>query len=331
MGGRSSVRRRHRGQRPQPPGDCGPRAGDCAASHPCGIRHVERLRGYHGAVSQQSSEPYTPPEPDEHELRGYAPIQPQSRWREIARKVWAPIAALGFLIWKLKAVALAVFKFKIFATSGSMLVSIGAYTLLWGWRFAVGFVLLLLVHELGHVIELRHQGVPASAPLFIPFLGAVVGMKQMPKNAWREARVALAGPILGSLGAAAVWVAGEAIDSDLLIGLAFVGFFLNLFNLLPIVPLDGGRAVAALHPALWAVGLAGLLVLTFVAPNPILIIILLIGGLELWNRWRARNAPGAKEYYRVTAWQRAATAVTYVGLAALLALAMSATFVERDL
>ncbi|MBA2536421.1 MAG: site-2 protease family protein [Actinobacteria bacterium] len=280
---------------------------------------------------QQQTEPYTAPEPEDYDYRGYEPIQPKSRWRELLGKVWAPLAALGFLVWKFKALALAVFKFKIFATSASMLVSIGAYTLLWGWRFAVGFVLLLLVHEMGHVIELRRQGVPASAPLFIPFLGAVVGMKQMPKDAWKEAQVALAGPILGSLGAAAVWIAGEAIDSDLLIAIAFVGFFLNLFNLLPIVPLDGGRAVAALHPAFWAVGLAGLVVLTFVAPNPILIIILLLGGLELWHRWRARNEPGGREYYRVKPWQRAAVAVTYIGLAALLAVAMSATFVERSI
>ncbi len=280
---------------------------------------------------QQQTEPYTAPEPEDYDYRGYEPIQPKSRWRELLGKVWAPLAALGFLVWKFKALALAVFKFKIFATSASMLVSIGAYTLLWGWRFALGFVLLLLVHEMGHVIELRRQGVPASAPLFIPFLGAVVGMKQMPKDAWKEAQVALAGPILGSLGAAAVWIAGEAIDSDLLIAIAFVGFFLNLFNLLPIVPLDGGRAVAALHPAFWAVGLAGLVVLTFVAPNPILIIILLLGGLELWHRWRARNEPGGREYYRVKPWQRAAVAVTYIGLAALLAVAMSATFVERSI
>ncbi len=279
----------------------------------------------------QSYEPYTAPEPDELDLRGYEPIQPKSRWREVARKFWAPIAALGFLVWKFKALALAVFKLKVFTTSASMLVSIGAYALLWGWKFAVGFVLLLLVHELGHVIELRRQGVPASAPLFIPFLGAVVGMKQMPEDAWKEARVALAGPILGSLGAAAVWVAGEALDSALLIALAFVGFFLNLFNLLPIVPLDGGRAMAAIHPVFWAVGLAGLVVLTFLAPNPILIIILVLGGLELWRRWQDRRDPEAAAYYRVKPWQRVVTGVTYVGLAAVLALAMSATFVERDL
>ncbi len=168
--------------------------------------------GYHESVSRHQSyeplerqEPYVvdravdPLDPAEHDFRGYEPIQPRSRWREVGRKFWAPIAALGFLVWKFKAVALAAFKLKIFATSASMLVSIAAYAWIWGWKFAVGFVLLLLVHELGHVLELKRQGVPASAPLFIPFLGAVVGMKEMPKDAWREARVALAGPILGSL------------------------------------------------------------------------------------------------------------------------------------
>jgi Zn-dependent protease len=280
---------------------------------------------------QQSFEPYSPPEPREDELRGYEPIHPRSRWREVARKAWAPIAALGFLIWKFKAVALAVFKFKIFATSASMLVSIGAYALIWGWRFAIGFVVLLLIHELGHVLELRRQGVPASAPLFIPFLGAVVGMKQMPDDAWKEAQVALAGPILGTLGALPFWAVGVAIDSDLLVALAFVGFFLNLFNLLPIVPLDGGRAVAAVHPALWGLGLLGLLVLAFVAPNPILLIILLIGGLELWRRWRERGTPEAAAYYRVKPWQRLAAGGAYLGLAAFLVLAMGATHIEKSI
>ncbi len=282
-------------------------------------------------MSQQSYEPYSPAEPEEVDLRGYEPIQPKSGWLELARKLVAPLAALGFLVWKFKAVALAIFKLKIFTTSASMLVSIGAYALLWGWKFAVGFVLLLLVHELGHVLELRRQGVPASAPLFIPFLGAVVGMKQMPKDAWREARVALAGPIVGSAAAAVAWAVGEALDSELLVALAFFGFFLNLFNLLPVVPLDGGRAVAAVHPVFWAVGLAGLVALVVLAPNPILLVILLLGGYELWRRWQERKNPEAAAYYRVRPWQRAVAGITYVGLAAALALAMSATYVERSL
>ena len=272
---------------------------------------------------------YYEPEP----VRDYEPIHPQSRWRELAKKLWAPLAAVGFLLFKFKAALLAIFKLKVFATSGTMLVSIAAYAWIWGWQFAVGFVLLLLVHELGHVLEARRQGLPVSAPLFIPFLGAAILLKGNPKDAWREAKIAIAGPILGSLGALATWILGEALDSDLLIALAFTGFFLNLFNLLPIVPLDGGRIVAAIHPVLWALGLLGLLGLVFVAPNPILIIILVIGGLELWQRWRAwRNpTPEVATYYQVTRSQRIAAGLGYIGLAALLAIAMAATFVERDL
>jgi Zn-dependent protease len=265
------------------------------------------------------------PEP----VRDYEPIQPERRWRDLGRKLLAPIIALGALLAKFKAIAFAIFKFKVFATSATMLVSVAAYAWIWGWKFAVGFVLLLLVHEMGHVFELRRQGIPASAPLFIPFLGAVVGMKQMPHDAWREAQVALAGPILGSIGAAVVWGIGDAIGSDLLIALAFTGFFLNLFNLLPVVPLDGGRAMAAVHPAVWGLGLAALVGLAIFHPNPILIVILVLGGFELWHRWRARGTPGAAEYYRVKPWQRLAVGGTYVALAALLAVAMTATHLER--
>jgi Zn-dependent protease len=296
---------------------------------------IAKADGYHWFVSQltpQQEPDYRPYEPgEEPPLRDYEPIHPQSRWRELGKKLWVPIAGLGYLIFKFKAVLLAVFKFKIFATSASMLVSIAAYAWIWGWKFAVGFVLLLFVHELGHVLELKRQGVPASAPLFIPFLGAVVGMKQLPKDAWREAQVALAGPILGSIGALAVWLAGEVLDSDLLIALAFTGFFLNLFNLLPVSPLDGGRAAAALHPALWFVGLVGLLGLTILWPNPILLLILVLGGLEVWRRWQERKNPEAAAYYRVRPWQRVAVGTAYFGLAALLIVAMSASHIERDL
>jgi Zn-dependent protease len=265
------------------------------------------------------------PEP----VRDYEPIQPESRWRELGRKLLAPLIALGALLAKFKTLALAIFKFKVFATSGTMLVSVAAYAWIWGWKFAVGFVLLILVHEMGHVLELRRQGVPASAPLFIPFMGAVVGMRQMPHDAWREARVALAGPILGSLGAAAVWALGAWTGSDLLVALAFTGFLINLFNLIPVVPLDGGRAMAAVHPAVWGLGLAGLLALAFWHPNPVLIVVLVLGGFELYRRWQLRGTPEAGEYYRVTPWQRLAVASTYVGLAALLAVAMTATHLER--
>jgi Zn-dependent protease len=275
-------------------------------------------------------DPYAPREVEEP-AQGYSPIRNPVTFRDVLRKLWAPIAFVGVMFWKLKFVFAAIFKFKLFTVAGSMLVSIGAYALLWGWQFAVGFVLLLLVHELGHVWEAKRQGLPVSAPMFIPFLGALITLKQLPDNAWAEARVAIAGPILGGLGTAAVWGLGEYLDSELLVALAFTGFFLNLFNLAPISPLDGGRIVAAIHPGLWLAGLAVLLGLTILAPNPILILILVLGGLESWRRWQHRHEPQGEAYYRVTPAQRVVTGVAYVALAALLTGGMSATFVERDI
>jgi Zn-dependent protease len=264
---------------------------------------------------------------------GYEPPEPvkrEPRFR-LLRKLAAPFVVLGLLLAKFKFILAAIFKLKIFTTSATMLVSVGAYALLWCWKFAFCFVALLFVHEMGHVLEAKRQGLPVSAPTFIPFLGAMITMKRMPENAWKEALVALAGPIVGSLGAAGFWAYGEAADSELFVALAFVGFLLNLFNLLPVIPLDGGRAVAALHPAIWLVGLAGLLALAFFFPNPILIIVLVLGGMELWNRWRMRSHPEFQAYYKVAPWQRGVVAALYLGLAVTLALAMSATHIEKDI
>jgi Zn-dependent protease len=263
-------------------------------------------------------------DPSTHGERGYEPIKPRSGLGDLFRKITAPVVGLGLLILKFGGFLL---KFKVFTTGASMLVSIAAYTWIWGLPFAIGFVLLIFVHELGHVLELRRQGVRASAPLFIPFLGAVIGMRELPDDAWKEAKVALAGPILGSVGAAVCWIVGEATGSELLVALAFVGFFLNLFNLIPIVPLDGGRAAGALHPALWFVGLLLMVGLVVIHPNPLLFVIIILGGMDLWNRWRARGAAG--DYYRLSVSQRVAVAAVYIGLVAVLGVAMSVTHVEK--
>ncbi len=228
-----------------------------------------------------------------------------------------------------KAAILLLPKIKVLSTSATMLVSVAAYALIWGWKFAVGFVVLLFIHEMGHVIQLRREGIEASAPVFIPFLGAVVWAKSLGDDAAAEARVGLAGPILGSLGAAACWGLGEALDSDLLVALAFTGFFLNLFNLLPVTPLDGGRAMAALTPWMWFVGLFLMALLTFTIPNPILILILLIAAFDVYHRWKAYRA-GDRSYYRVPARTRIGVVVVYLGLIAALAVGMDATHLERD-
>ncbi len=258
---------------------------------------------------------------------------------EPARPPWkralGVLVAVGALLLKfgakLKGLLLLLPKLKLFSTSASMLVSIGAYALIWGWRFAVGFVLLLLVHEYGHVLQLRREGIKATAPMFIPFLGAFVGMKEMPKDAAAEARVGLAGPVLGSLACLVPVGLYLVTGNELFQALAFVGFFLNLFNLLPVLPLDGGRAMAALSPWMWIVGFALLVAAAIAFPNPIMLIILLLGGFETWRRWKARKTPEARRYSQVRPRTRAAVAAVYVGLAIALAVGMDLTFVARDL
>jgi len=258
----------------------------------------------------------------------YEPSRPTGGLGSFLKRILAPLAAVGLLLAKFKGLALLLLKVKFLGTALTMVVSIGFYALLFPWSFAVGFVVLIWVHEMGHVIQLKREGIPASAPMFIPFLGAFVAMKQMPKNALAEARVGLAGPVLGSLGALGAWGIYELTQQPLFLGLAYVGFFLNLFNLLPMLPLDGGRAVGALSPVFWLVGIAGMVALLFVQPNPILIFIGILGGVELWRRWRNLNTPEARKYHEMEPMQRLTVGLVYFGLVALLALGMAATFVS---
>ena len=241
-------------------------------------------------------------------------------------------AAAAKFAGALKAAALAVGNLKVIATAATAAVSIVAYSLYFGWPLAAGFVLLLFVHEMGHVLQLRREGVPASPPLFIPFLGAFISAKSLGEDAAAEARVGLAGPVLGSAASAVVAIAGFAFHSDLLKALAYLGFFLNLFNLLPVVPLDGGRAMAAMSPWMWFAGFGLLLALLFASPNPVLLLIAFLAGLELYRRWRARNGglPQARAYYTLPRRTRLAVGATYLGLVVLLVLGMAATRITES-
>ncbi len=254
---------------------------------------------------------------------------PRRSWlKRFATPIFFGILAL--LKWG-KALLLLLPKAKLLTTSASMLVSVGAYALIWGWKFAVGFVALLFVHELGHYIQLRREGVKPSGMVFIPFLGAAVGARSLGGSALAEARVGLAGPILGSLATAALLPIAAATDDDFWRALAFTGFFLNLFNLLPVLPLDGGRAMAAMAPWMWFVGFGAIVLLVFIWPNPILILIALLGGYETYRRWKQRKSgeEGNAQYYRVKPAYRLLVAGVYVGLIIALALGMDATHVER--
>jgi Zn-dependent protease len=253
----------------------------------------------------------------------------RSKIRERAGAIGAAIIAV---IAKFKAILLILPKIKLLTTGATAIVSVVAYSLFFGWWFALGFVILLFVHEMGHVIALRREGIQASAPMFIPFLGAMISAKSLGDNAVAEARVGLAGPILGSLGAALVAVLAAATGSPFLQALAYTGFLLNLFNLIPVVPFDGGRAMAAMSPKMWLVGLAVMIGLGLATANPFLFFFALLGGLESWRRWkqiRQRSLETAA-YYRVTTRQRLAVAGVYVGLMVTLTLAMYATYIPHS-
>jgi len=253
---------------------------------------------------------------------------PESKLRRAWRRFIATLAAIGAFLAKFGALLL---KLKYVGLVLSMLVSVLAYTLFFGWTFAIGFVLLIFVHEMGHVIVLRRQGVPASAPLFIPFLGAFVNMRQMPRNAYQEAVSGLAGPYFGTAASAAVAVWGHATGSNFLLQLGAVGFLINLFNLLPVLPLDGGRAAAALHPVLWLVGLLGLLAWEFFAPSPVALLVLVLGGFELYRRWTRRNSPASVAYHSLAANQRMAVAAMYILVVAVAVAGYQLTYVARGL
>ena len=259
-----------------------------------------------------------------------APPPQRSFFKRFATPIFFGLLAL--LKWG-KALILLLPKAKLLTTSASMLVSVGAYALIWGWRFAAGFVALLFIHEMGHYIQLRREGVKPSGMVFIPFLGAAVATRSLGGSALAEARVGLAGPILGSLAVVALLPIAAATDDDFWRALAFTGFFLNLFNLLPVVPLDGGRAMAAMAPWMWFVGFGAIVVLVFIWPNPILILIALLGGFETYRRWKQRKhgEEGNAQYYRVKPLHRLLVAGIYVGLIVGLAIGMDATFIERTL
>ena len=255
----------------------------------------------------------------------YEPLKPEGGLWNVIKRLLAPLVAVGVLLAKFKGLALLILKFKFVGTALTMLVSVAAYALLFPVWFAVGIVVLIWVHGMGHVLQLRREGIPASAPMFIPFLGAFVAMKQMPKDALAEARVGLAGPVLGTLGGLATLGLYVATREPLFLGLAYFDFIINLFNLAPLLPLDGGRAVGAMSPVFQLLGLFAMVALFFVAP--IMAIIALIGLPELWKRWKIRNTPEGLAYYDIPLRNRVAVGAVYVGLVLVLGLLTGATFV----
>jgi len=256
----------------------------------------------------------------------FAAPQRETLWSRV-KKALAPLAVIGVMIAKffakLKFFILPALKFLpiLLKSGGTMLLMIWVYTAMWGWKFGVGFVLLLLVHECGHLIVAKKFGLKVGAPVFIPFMGAFIALKEAPRNAWMEACVGIGGPMLGSLGALVCNSLGEIVDAPVFIALAWFGYFLNLFNLTPVGMLDGGRIVTALSRWLWIPGFALLVWFGWKYPNFVVWLMVFLSLPRIVSLFRKRTEE-EKRYYEVTPMQRWTMSILYFGLIATLLFAM---------
>jgi len=273
--------------------------------------------------SVASPEPADSPEGDP----SAQPFRQTSLWKVIA----GSLAALGLLAFKLKGlVFLAGTKVKPFFANpfegfgvtqfawaaGSMIVSLGAYAFQMGFPFALGFVVILVVHEVGHALTIRARGLRTGAMVFIPFIGGAVTLRHQPRSAYVDAQIGLGGPIAGTAASVGSFLIWRATDEPLFLALAFGGFIINLFNLTPVGPLDGGRIAGAITKWMWMFGAAIIAVALVVWRNPLLIPILLLG---IWQVWMAVVEERRRRFYDVTLIQRAKIAVTYFALVFFLA------------
>jgi Zn-dependent protease len=208
---------------------------------------------------------------------------------------------------------------KLLTTGGTMLLSVVAYAFVFGWWYALGFVLLILCHELGHYVAARQRGLDVGAPTFIPFLGAWIAMKDMPKDVETEAYVGIAGPVAGTLAALVCYYLARSYDSKLLLALAYAGLFINLFNMIPLSPLDGGRITAILSPRIWFLGIPVLAAMFFYRPSPMLILIGLLAAPQLLAAWKYDpSTPENAAYYAVSLEDRVTYGAFYIGLVVFL-------------
>jgi Zn-dependent protease len=209
---------------------------------------------------------------------------------------------------------------KLLLTGGTMLLSVVVYAWMFGWRYAVGFVLLIFVHEMGHYIAARRCGLDVGAPTFIPFVGAWIQLKQMPHDAETEAYIGIAGPVAGTLGALACYYAARNFDSTLLLALSYSGFFLNLFNLIPLSPFDGGRVTQVISPKLWYAGVPILIALFFYRPSPILILVAILAAPQVMKAWRGTETDADRAYRIASVETKMTYGLLYLGLTVFLAL-----------
>jgi len=207
---------------------------------------------------------------------------------------------------------------KFLTTGGTMLISVFAYAFVFGWWYAVGLVALIFAHEMGHFIAARKRGLKVGAPTFIPFVGAWIELKEQPMSAETEAFVGIAGPMLGTAAAFACYLVALESGSRLLMALAYSGFVLNLFNLIPLTPLDGGRIVSVISPRIWFLGIPMLAGLFLWSPSPLLILIAIIAIPQVWAAFKNKSMKDS-DYYRASPSVRLQYTFQYLALTGVLA------------
>ncbi|GAC1565070.1 MAG: hypothetical protein NVS3B14_01670 [Ktedonobacteraceae bacterium] len=272
---------------------------------------------------------------DQRELAKHGTISKGKKRKRLAGLGGLGATIVGLLV-KFKTLLLILFELKWVAAFGQIgfagitaIISIAVYSFIFGWPFAIGLVALLFIHEMGHALVMKLKGIPIGGMIFIPLLGAAVFMRQMPKNAKDEAEVGIAGPIAGAIAASVCFFFAQANPYTIWTPLAYFGFFINLFNLLPIVPFDGGRVLAAIDRRFWIVGFIGLIgfeiwsYIQYRSISPWLIFFIVIAATQLWSRRRAADTPEARAYYDVSVGERITLTLVYFGLAAVLVLGMT--------
>ena len=236
--------------------------------------------------------------------------------------MFGSLAALFVIGFKYVKIALSSGKFLVIGkTLLTMGISIGAYAMLNGWAFAAIFIGLLFVHEMGHVWAAKRIGLPVSAPLFIPFLGAAISMKKNPQSVSHEAYLAAGGPIVGTAGCLGLLTIACATRSAFLFHMAAIGLFLNLFNLIPVSPLDGGRIMAAVSPWIWLVGVLIMVpLLIWMNAYIFLVLIAFMAGPQIRRLFQGRDEQW-QVYHITTARQRVYATGAWIGLLILIGVA----------
>lgn len=261
--------------------------------------------------------------------QNYQPSEKQtSKNHPVNKKGWAAIgAAILAVLGKFKALLIIVLSEAkaligtaklggLLTTMSSMVLMIWVHAQIYGFAYALGIVLLIFFHEMGHYFVAKEEKLNVSGPVFIPFVGAVINMKETPRSVEVEAKVALGGPVIGGLAALGSYLIFVKTQNPLFLSLAYMGGLINLFNLIPVRPLDGGRVVAAITPLIWIAGLVGLFGVYLMSKSPLILLITVMGAFQIFSYFKSED----KHYYKISQSKRLIFATLYFSLVIILTL-----------